>query len=124
MISTYWTEVRGVIKQITETKLDLDAACCLLHMSSFSLTRYKKSLTKHLLNAAKSLIPLYWNSSRVPSVREWLNRVDDVYEMEDTLAQDRGTATNFHDTWQIWLIFKHSSDYDKIMSGNNSDSTD
>ena len=124
MIAIYWGKVKGTIKQITETKLVLDVACCLLHLSSFSLTRYKKSLTKHLLNAAKSLIPLYWNSSRVPSVSEWLHRVKHVYEMEDTLAQDRGTAVNFHDTWQTWLMFRYSREYDELRLLTNSDGAD
>lgn len=115
LISAYWEEVRFIIKQITETKLDLKAACCLLHLSSFSLTRYKHSLTKHLLNAAKSLIPLHWNSTRVPSISEWLQRVADVCEMEDTLAQDRGSVVSFHETWQPWFAFRFSREYETVM---------
>ena len=115
MISTYWQEVCDTIKRITETSMDLSAACCLLHLSSFSLTRYKTSLTKHLLNAAKSLIPLYWLSTRVPTVKEWIRKVAEVREMEDTLAQDRGTAEKFLDTWRPWSAFRFSKDFESIM---------
>lgn len=111
-ITTYWTKVRDLIKKITETRLNLNAACCLLHIANFSFKQYKHSLTKHLLNAAKSLIPLHWNSPRVSSISEWLNRVKDICEMEDTLTQDRGHVERFHKTWQPWFTFKYSQDFE------------
>ena len=116
-ISAFWEKIHHLIKQITETKLVLNAACSLLHMSSFSLTRYKKSLTMHLLNAAKSLIPLHWNSAKVPTVSDWLHRVAEACEMEDTLAQDRGSVESFHDTWQHWFFFRYSQDYEMALTG-------
>lgn len=65
-LTTYWCKVRDLIKSITETKLKLDAACCLLHISSQPLKKYKTSLTKHMLNAAKTLIPLSGGPRRYP----------------------------------------------------------
>lgn len=53
---------------MTETSLTLNAACCLLHMSNFPLKLYKKSLTKHLLNAAKALILILWKTTRTPTI--------------------------------------------------------
>lgn len=64
LLAPFWDKVIESITLITETKLVLDAACCLLHISNFTLKKYKHSLTKHLLNAAKSLIPIHWNSPR------------------------------------------------------------
>lgn len=52
-ISAYWDGVRELIRKITEPKLNLNVACCLLHVTNYSFKRYKHSLTRHLLNAAK-----------------------------------------------------------------------
>lgn len=116
LIKDYWKEVRNLIKLITDTNLNLNAACCLIHVTNFSLKRYKHSLTKHLLNAAKSLIPLHWNSSRVPSTSEWLLKTRDICEMEDTLAQERGNVERFHKTWQPWFSFRYSQTYEDIVN--------
>lgn len=85
-------------QKITETKLDLNAAACLLHINSFSLNKYKKSLTRHLLNAAKTLIPLHWRSMHVPTVKDWLDKVESIYKMEETVAMKKEAITKFHNT--------------------------
>lgn len=69
ILNTFWAKVREMIYLITETKLKLDAAACLLHVTEFPIKRYKHSLTKHLLNAAKAVIPLYWKSTKIPSIQ-------------------------------------------------------
>lgn len=52
LLATFWNKVREIITFITETKLTLNAAFCLLHVTDFTLKKYKHSLSKHLLNAA------------------------------------------------------------------------
>lgn len=54
LLSPFGSKVREIISQITETKL--------LHITDFSFKKYKNSLSKHLLNADKSLIPHFWKS--------------------------------------------------------------
>ena len=110
-IARYWGKVIRLIRQITDTGLTLNAAACLLHVTNCSLKRYKNSLVRHLLNAAKSLIPLYWKSQRVPSVAEWLRRVSDVHAMEETLAQASERVEKRHKIWQPWVAFRYSSAY-------------
>lgn len=110
-IEPFWNEVKVLIKKITETKVELTPACCLLHLSNTSFKRYKRSLTIHLLNAAKSQIPLHWLSTSTPTVGDWLSRVSEIHEMEDVLAQDKGHIERFHKTWQPWLLFKYSAEF-------------
>ena len=110
-IAQYWEKVIRLIRQITDTSLTLNVATCLLHVTNFSLKRYKNSLTRHLLNAAKSLIPLYWRSQRVPSIAEWLRRVSEVHGMEETLAQASDRVDKLHKIWQPWVAFRYSSAY-------------
>lgn len=118
-ISPFWAEVRSLIKKITETTLNLTAACCLLNVTNISFKKYKRSLSRHMLNAARYLIPLHWNSSRAPSIAEWLNKVDDIHEMEHLVAQDNGTVESFHKTWQQWLVFKYSQEFITAKSSHN-----
>lgn len=44
----FWNQVREIIKKITGTKLLLNGAYCLLHISNFPLKRYKKIINQTL----------------------------------------------------------------------------
>lgn len=116
ILETYWIIVRDIMRQITETRITLDAACCLLHISNFPYRRYKKSLTKHLLNAAKALIPLHWKSTQAPLVKEWLQKVAEVCRMEDLLVQTSDDIERYHKTWTPWFYFRVSPTYDQLMN--------
>lgn len=64
-IRPFWQKVCETIKQITETSITLMAACCLLSISKGTMKRYKSSLTRFLLTAAKVLIPRYWKTTKI-----------------------------------------------------------
>lgn len=115
-LENFWTEVRDIIRQITETQINLDAACCLLHISNFPYKRYKKSLTIHLLNAAKALIPTRWKNTQAPSIKEWLRKVSEICRMEDFLAQTSDSIERYHKIWTPWLLFRFSSTHDSLMN--------
>lgn len=55
----------------------------LLNCTSKPVGTYKKSITPHLLNAAKALIPRHWKQPTIPTLRQWLMEVDHTYHMED-----------------------------------------
>lgn len=114
LICPYWTEVKRIIRHITETTLKLDVACCLLHVTNFLVQKYKNSLSKHLLNAAKSLIPLFWKSASTPSIRDWLHRITDICDMEETTAQSNDTIELYHKTWSPLFAFKYSQEYENL----------
>lgn len=113
-LAPFWHQVRDLIKLITETKIVLHAACCLLNIST---KRYKNLLTKHLLNAAKVLIPTRWRTTRVPSIVDWLARVSEICEMEDTLAQASDRVDRFHKNWSPWFEFRYFETYIDLQSG-------
>lgn len=114
-IIPFWNGVTDVIHRITETKLILDAACCLLHISNFTFKRYKNSLCRHLLNAAKSLIPLYWKSTTTPTMKDWLHKISYISEMEDTKVQTEEKVGRYHETWSPWFTYRYSQDYEKLI---------
>lgn len=92
----------------------LDEACWMLHVTNSPLQKYKRSLSKHLLNAAKSLIPLYWKSTKIPSIKEWLHRITDIRDMEETIAQSNDAIERYHQTWSLWFAFRYSQEYEKL----------
>lgn len=107
---------RNLITQITETKLRLTPECCLLHINSRALKKYKWSLTKHMLNAAKSLIPLHWKSVSVPTIKDWLLRMNDIHDMEKSIAIAHESTSQFHATWTTWFLFKLSKKYLNLLN--------
>lgn len=86
-IPDFWQQIIRWITQIMDTPLVLDASAWLLHINSHSLWKCKRSLTRYLLNTAKALIPIYWKSTYVPTVKDWFAKVNTVYNMKETLAR-------------------------------------
>lgn len=114
IIASFWSEVSRIICLITETTLSLDVACCLLHVTKFSFKKYKNSLSRHLLNAAKSLIPLHWKSTNIPSIRDWFHKIIDICDMEETVAQSNDLIECYHKTWSPWFAFRYSKDFEDL----------
>lgn len=92
-IAPFWSKVR--ITHITETRIILSPACCILHIANCSMKRYRRSLTRHLLNAAKILIPRHWKAKHTPTITEWFRMVEEIYNMEETVAIARESTEKF-----------------------------
>lgn len=116
-IRNFWDEVCSRIHAITETELELSPECCLLHVSNYSLSRYKKSVVRHMLNAAKTIIPRHWKSTHTPTLAEWFSEIDSLYRMEETVAMAGERTDKFHKLWKSGFIFKYSDDFAKMQNG-------
>lgn len=82
---------------------------------------YRKVQTlafQRLLNAAKALIPLYWKSTRIPTIQECLRKVSEICEMEETITQTGDSTERSHDTWPPWFLYKYSQAYLDLIKGN------
>lgn len=82
-ISSYWREVRNIVQKFTDYKIPDDPAFFLIHVKNIPAKKYKKSILRHLLNAAKAYIPLNWKNSSPPTVECWLHKVEEINKMED-----------------------------------------
>lgn len=91
MLTTFWTAVRAISQKFTDFQIPNDPAFFLLHISSIPIKTYKKSLLRHLTNAAKSCFPMMWKQQSPPTTAMWLRKVEDINKMEDLImtAQDR-----------------------------------
>ncbi|CAH2325000.1 Hypothetical predicted protein [Pelobates cultripes] len=77
----------------------------LLNHTQIPLGRYKKTLIRHFLNAAKSLIPARWKSPVVPTITQWIEKVDEIYNMEILTAELRGMQDRCTRLWTPWITY-------------------
>lgn len=117
LIRAFWDGVCSRIHAITETEIVFSPECCLLHISNYSLSRYKKSVVRHMLNAANTIIPRHWKTTHTPTLAEWLSEVGSLYRMEETVAMTTERTDKFHKIWRAWFIFKYSDDFAKMQNG-------
>lgn len=118
LIRPYWLAILHWAKEIQGYEIPNDPWVILLHCTGSPAGAYKKSITLHLLNAAKALIPRYWKQPTIPSLRQWLMEVDHTYYMEYLTYSLRNKSDLVKKIWSCWFAFKYTSAYTDIMSQN------
>lgn len=114
-IQPFWTKVHEVIQHVTTYTLSFTPSQYLLHHSTISHHAYKKSLTLHLVNAAKQCIPIHWRSNTPPTMTEWFKRIEKISEMENLIHQAKDTPTKYGRTWACWIHFRESPKYQEYL---------
>lgn len=79
----YWREVRRITQKFSEPEIPEDPTYFLLHVTKIPGKTHKNSIMDHLLNVAKSCIPLTWKHTRSPSVGLWFRKVKELNRLED-----------------------------------------
>lgn len=69
---------------------------------------YLKTLLPQLTDAAKSLIPRYWQKKDRPTMREWFNKINDIYCLEYLRFREGTKMEVFEKKWREWVEFKDS----------------
>lgn len=116
LICLFWSTILHWIKEIQGSEVPNEPWVVLFRSTGESVGRYKKSITPRLLNAAKSLIPRFWKQSTIPTLRQWLQTVDQIYYMEDLTYSLRDRVEVSNKIWSCWFAFTYSSEYAEIMS--------
>lgn len=98
-LTQYWKVIRETVQLFTDRTIPNDPAFFLLHATDTPDKIYKKSVIRHLLDAARACIPLCWKSTLPPTIDMWLGKVEDIKRT----AQHREEA--FSKTWQLWSMF-------------------
>lgn len=115
-IQPFWGEVRRITQKFTEYIVPEDPAFFLLHLSSVPIKTYKKSLVRHLLNAAKGCIPIFWKQTLPPPIKLWLHRVEEIRRMEDLVLTEQHKQETFKQTWDNWNMFIFSDEGQRLLS--------
>lgn len=76
-IRNFWGEIRQIMQKFTDGEIPEEPAYFLLHATDTPLRIYRRSVIRHLLDAAKACIPLRWKSLHPPTIAMWLQKVDE-----------------------------------------------
>uniref|UniRef100_A0A8C5QG33 Reverse transcriptase domain-containing protein n=1 Tax=Leptobrachium leishanense TaxID=445787 RepID=A0A8C5QG33_9ANUR len=109
LLQTYWTWVREVIKEVTDVLLDHSPRTFLLMSTGQPTASFKKSVAFRLLLAARHLIPRHWRRQSVPSIREWVSQVDEMFRVEERIATCEDYIPELYQTWYYWREFVASN---------------
>lgn len=82
MIKSFWDSIVPWIEKLTPRTLEFKPLHYLFHDTPESVKAYRKSITLHLLNAAKLVIPKYWRQTHCPTLLDWRNEVNRIMEAE------------------------------------------
>lgn len=88
-IKEYWRGILDHTETITGERIPQKPWNCLFQGTTKTRKQYKKTLVPFLLNAAKGFIPKKWLCTKKPSIKEWLQRVDYISNMEYLCSADR-----------------------------------
>lgn len=47
-----------------------------------------------------------WKSFNIPTIQEWLHRITEVCQMEETVAQSTNNTDHYHKTWSPWFTVR------------------
>lgn len=117
-LEEFWKTIQHTVQKFTERPILADPAFFLLHASNMSGKAYKKSLIRHLLDAAKACIPLLWKSTKSLTVGMWLNKVEDIRKMEDLVLTARHQNEQYTKTWSMCLMFIFSDEGRTLLEGD------
>lgn len=110
LIQVFWGEVRRIIQKFTDRIVPDNPAYFLLHVTDTPARLYKKSVIRHLLDAAKACIPFNWKSTHPPSIDLWFRKIEEINKMEDLILTHQNRQERYSKTWQLWNIFKYSEE--------------
>ena len=111
IIKNYWKKILPLIKVIIKKEIIEDPWVVLFQGGEESIKEYKRSLTPHLLNAAKRLIPKKWREAESPQVWEWLESVEDTYRREEWKDGADEENADYRGKWANWFEFKKTRGY-------------
>lgn len=116
-ICEYWLNVRQLVMEITGISLTENPWDCIFHKMNKPWKQYKNTLVPNLLNAAKGAIPRKWLSTESPTLRDWCNRAEYIYNMEYLSSTENEQVDQFGNKWEKWVDFKSTNKYVKIWTG-------
>ncbi|CAH2325183.1 Hypothetical predicted protein [Pelobates cultripes] len=82
----FWEGVKETTEEIIGDVVCFDMETVLLHSTSTSIATYRKSILRHLLNAAKALMPLHWKQDITLTLGQWMDGVEEIYMSESVQA--------------------------------------
>lgn len=108
-IKEFWEMVAETIRTITEISLGDRPADFLLLDIPISAERYKNSLLRHLLTAARAYIPVLWKRDIPPTRAQWFARIAENQQMENLTLAMKDKDERYRKTWAPYLAYREGS---------------
>ncbi|OCT97699.1 hypothetical protein XELAEV_18009928mg [Xenopus laevis] len=112
-IKPYWLALMQLLPKFIDFLMTDSASFFLLHNNHMPSAQYRHSCISTMINVAKTLIPKYWKSERIPTIKEWAQKVQELYlfeRLKDTgEGQTRGTQCRHK--WCNWLLYTETPEY-------------
>lgn len=116
-LKNFWAEIRHILQTVTNCRIPEDPVFFLLHGSQIPEKVYKKSVIRHLLDAAKACVPLTWRSTSPPMIQMWLRKVREINKLEDLVLSARNQQERYSETWSPWNSFLASEEGRTLHEG-------
>lgn len=114
-LQPFWKEVHRLIHQITTYAIEFTPAQFLLHHPSIPKHTYFRSLTMHMVNAAKMCIPDKCRSPDPLSIADWFLCIRKTMEMEELIHQAKDSPSTFTQIWSCWLHYNGRIQTDQYL---------
>lgn len=79
------------------------------------MKKYLRMLIPQLINAAKRLIPTYWQEKGRPTLRNWFNKINEIHSLEYLRFSEGMGMEDFEEKWRDWAEFKCSMRCAEVM---------
>lgn len=86
-IQCFWNDVKGIVENLLKINSSLDPSTFLLDIFPDGLSHDQKFLLHLLLMTARKMITISWLKPEPPTVSQWIQKVKQVYLMEQLTAQ-------------------------------------
>lgn len=107
-IGVFWEEIKKYTKEITKLDLPKDPRVLLFHLSEMPTKAYLGTLLPHFIDAAKSLISKNWKRKERPNMREWMNKINEIQDLEYLRFSEGTKMETYRTKWGVWEKFKKS----------------
>lgn len=88
----------------------------LLDHTEIPIDIYKRSVVRHLVNAARACILSCWRQPGPPTLPQWLGRVKEIYRMETLTGSFKGKMVLVEATWLKWKEFQGQQEYIDLVA--------
>ena len=108
-LKDFWKMVRDTIKDVLDIELGVNPATYLLLDLPMAMTKFKKSLLRHFLTAARACVPILWKSTSSPTRQQWIGRISEIQQMEKLTAGIREQEDSYRSVWSPYISYREGA---------------
>ena len=105
VIRPFWTEFQRSINTIFGANLPLEFTTLFLGHANFRTGRSDEYLFGVLISACRKVFTRHWLLPEAPTIKEWIDIVIDIYNMERITYSLRLQKERFIEHWAKWVRY-------------------